>query len=148
MSLIAAFDIDQAVGVQLDTLGVILGASRTVGFTPSGGVSPVLDDNTYRVYLKAKVIFNQWNGQADYLFTAWRRLFPGGRIIITDNQNMTATIYTSGSFTSIIQDLINNGYIVPRPETVQYNYIYGVLPKFGFDQNNSYIAGFDLGHVS
>ena len=41
-----AFDLDSAVGPQLDALGAIAGALRTVGFQPSGGVSATLDDDT------------------------------------------------------------------------------------------------------
>src|SRR5579871_282698 len=44
-----SFDLDLAVGVQLDTIGTLVGVSRTVQFQPSNGVSPVLDDTTYRI---------------------------------------------------------------------------------------------------
>lgn len=147
-SFVTSFDIDYAVGVQLDTLGVIIGQSRTVGFQPTGGVSPVLTDATYRILLKARILQNQWSGAINSLYTAWQSLFPGGRIVIVDNQNMTATIVLSGSFTSIIKDLITNGLIVPRPETVQYAYVFGTFPLFGVDQNNAFVAGVDLGHIS
>lgn len=143
-----AFDLDIAVGVQLNALGAIAGANRTVGFQPSGGVSPVLDDTTYRLYIKAKIAANQWDGTITTLYPIWQQLFPGGNLIIADNQNMTATIFVSGSFTSIIQDLITNGYIIPRPEGVQYTYVFADLPAFGFDLDNAYIAGFDVGKWS
>lgn len=142
------FDVDNAVGAQLDVLGVIVGASRTVGFQPSGGISPVLDDVTYRIYIKAKVAQNQWNGQVGSLWGIWSNLFPGGTIAVQDNQNMTATIFLAGAFTSIIQDLITNGYIVPRPQAVQYTYVFAALPILGFDFDDTYIAGFDVGHFA
>ena len=142
------YDLDYAVGKQLDVCGLLLGQSRTLGFQPSNSVSPVLDDNTYRLLLKAKRVRNSWSGKTVDLYAAWQSLFPGGRIIINDNQNMTATIFVTGSFNSIILDLINNGYIVPRPEGVLYNYVTGNLPIFGADENNTYIAGADLGHAS
>lgn len=140
-----AFDLDSAVGTQLDQLGAIAGAGRVVGFQPSGGVSPVLDDATYRIYIKAKIAQNQWDGGITSLYAIWETLFPFGSIVVADNQNMTATIELSGSFTSIIQDLITNGYIVPRPEGVEYTYSFAELPAFGFDLNNSFVAGFDVG---
>lgn len=143
-----AFDIDSAIGLQLDILGVILGASRTVSFQPSGMVSPTLTDATYRILLKARVIQNQWDGQAASLYTAWPALFPGGNIAIIDNQNMSATIILSGVFSSITQDLITNGLIVPRPEAVQYTYIFPVLPVFGFGPESAFVAGFGDGHWS
>ena len=61
---------------------------------------------------------------------------------------MTCTIVLTGIFTSIVQDLIVNGYIVPRPEGVLYDYIFGELPIFGYDENNAFIAGYDTGHWS
>ena len=75
-------------------------------------------------------------------------MFPSGNLVINDNQNMTATIIVAGTFTSIILDLITNGYIIPRPEGVLYTYVTTTLPIFGADLNNSYIAGADLGHAS
>jgi len=141
-----AFDLDAAVGAQLDALGVIAGASRTVGFEPTGGVSPVLDDTTYRIYIKAKIAQNQWDGTVDSLYAVWKSLFPTGGIVIADNQNMTATIYLSGGFTSIVQDLITNGYIVPRPEGVLYTYVFAELPVFGFSLTDTpYVAAWGVG---
>lgn len=141
-----AFDPDTAVGVQLDGIGARIGASRRVTFQPSGGVSPVLDDDTYRIYIKAAIARNQFTGKIDSLQSIWQQLFPGGRIVIQDGQNMTATIIVTGAFTSILQDLITNGYIVPRPQAVLYTYTFSTLPIFGFDQDTAFIAGFDHGH--
>lgn len=141
-----ALDLDAAIGAQLDMLGAVAGANRTVGFQPSNGVSPVLDDATYRLYIKAKIAQNQWDGTISSLYPIWQNLFPGGSIIIFDQQNMTADITLTGSFTSIIQDLIVNGYIVPRPEGVLYTYLFGTLPFFGFGSSPGFIAGFGEGH--
>lgn len=145
-SITSAFDLDTAVGVQLDILGQIIGVSRTVNFQPSDGVSPVLDDDTYRVLLMATVANNQWDGRIGSLYPIWQQLFPGGSITIVDLQNMEAIILVTGAFTSIIQDLIVNGYIVPRPQAVLYTYEFGTQPFFGFDTNNGQVAGFDTGH--
>ena len=143
-----AFDLDTAVGVQLDRLGESAGASRMVPFQPSNSVSPLLDDATYRIYIKAKIAQNQWDGTIDSLYTLWQQLFPGGKITIADQQNMTAEIFLAGSFTSILQDLIIHGMIIPRPEGVLYDYVFTHLPAFGFDLNNAYVAGFDTGRWS
>ena len=146
VSMDTALDLDNAVGVQLDMLGYTVGASRTVGFQPSNSVSPVLDDDAYRIYIKAKIGQNQWDGTLVSLYPLWATLFPSGNIIVEDNQNMTATITLTGSFTSILQDLISNGYIVPRPEGVLYEFAFGTLPFFGFDSAPGFITGFDAGH--
>lgn len=148
LSFAAAIDIDLATGALLDLRGQIVGQSRTVGFQPSNGVSPVLDDTTYRLLLKARIAQNHWNGQIDGLQAIWQQLFPGGQIVIEDAQNMTATILVRGAFSSIEQDLIRNGYIVPRPQAVLYTISFAALPALGFDQNTSEVAGADLGHFA
>ncbi len=156
-----AFDLDSAVGVQLDVLGQIAGASRTLPFQPSYGVSPVLDDTTYRVYIKSKIAQNQWDGTVDSLYQIWVSLFPTIRIVIADNQNMSATLFISGLSSSLLIDMIagyavngatsgtvQDGLIVPRPEGVEYTLELGRLPAFGFDVDNSYVAGWDVGYWS
>lgn len=146
VSMDMAFDVDNAVGPQLDNVGAIVGANRTVGFQPTGGASPVLNDTDYRLLIKATAGANSWDGTIDGLQSIWQTLFPGGTITIGDNQNMTATIFLTGTFSQMQQDLIVNGYIVPRPETVLYQYVLGSgLPAFGFDRNDAFVAGFDTG---
>lgn len=142
----AAFNLDTAAGAQLDILGVIIGQSRTVGFQPSGGVSPVLDDATYRLLLQARVAQNHWNGRIDSLIQIWQQLFPGGPLVVEDHQDMTVDLYVGGAFTSIVQDLILDGYIIPRPQGVLYIISFAVLPMFGVDRYDAYVAGFDGGH--
>lgn len=146
MFITSAFDLDFAVGVQLDVIGILVGVSRTVPFQPTGGVSPVLDDDTYRLLIKATIANNQWDGKIGSLYPIWKALFPGGNITIVDNQDMTAIIVMTGAFTSIIQDLITNGMIVPRPQAVEYEYVFGDIPFFGFGFDNAFIAGFGVGH--
>lgn len=139
------FDIDQAIGSQLDTLGQIIGVGRTVNFAPTGGGSPVLSDTVYRVLLKARIALNQWDGKIGSMYAIWQQLFPGGQIVIVDNQNMTATITLTGAFSQIVQDLINHDLIVPRPEGVAYTFVYPALPMFGYDAVSSFITGYDKG---
>lgn len=143
-----SFDIDYAVGLQLNIIGTNLDVPRNVPFQPSHGVSPILDDNTYRLLLKATQAANTWNGTIDELYPIWQNLFPGGTLIIIDNQNMSATIIIGAGFTSIVQDLITHGFIIPRSEGVLYNYTFVELPIFGLDQDDAFIAGVDLGHIS
>jgi hypothetical protein len=147
-SMSEALDLDYAIGAQLDTLGLLQGVTRVMTFQPTGDVSPVLDDDTFRTFIRAQIARNQWDGLESSLGPIWATLFPGGSIFIDDQQNMTADIVMSGAFTSIVKDLISNGLIVPRPEGVQYNYIFADLPILGFDQDNSFIAGVDQGHFA
>lgn len=114
--------------------------------TPNIPVSPILDDSTYRTVLTARIFYNHWNGQIDSLQGLWAQLFPGGSIAIQDNQDMTATIILGGLFTSIITDLIENGYVVPKPQGVRYTFVFPQLPMLGYDRNDGTIAGWDQGH--
>jgi hypothetical protein len=141
------FDVDNANGVQLDAVGSIVGASRVLPFQPTGGYSPTLDDTTYRLLIKARIAQNQWDGTIDGLQSIWATLFPTGTIVIGDNQNMTATIFLTGTFSPLQLQMITNGLIVPRPQAVLYNYVFN-LPAFGFDLNNAWVAGFDIGKWS
>ena len=153
-----AQDLDIAVGAQLDQKGDVAQASRVLPFQPSFGVSPVLDDATYRIYIKAKIAQNQWDGTIGSLYSIWASLFPTTHIVIADNQNMTATLFIGGLPSTLLIDMIcghavngaasgvvQNGLIVPRPEGVEYLFDLGELPAFGFDLNNAFVAGFDVG---
>ncbi|WP_312740933.1 DUF2612 domain-containing protein [Cedecea neteri] len=117
--LIAAFDIDHAVGVQLDTLGLWIGRSRIVSqpiagvyfswdtdglgydqgvwqgpFDPDSGYT-ALSDETYRIILKAKIAINNWNGQNDSLPPILDTALAGSgiRMQIVDNQDMTISVW-------------------------------------------------------
>jgi Protein of unknown function (DUF2612) len=148
MGLDAALDLGQAIGAQLDVLGSILGQSRTVSFQPSDSVSPVLDDPTFRLLLQATVLRNHWDGKLSSLRTIWNQLFPSGVLLVTDNQNMSCAFYIAAAFTSIIQDLISNNLILPRPQGVLYTFSFAALPLLGFDESTPFIAGFGTLAVS
>jgi hypothetical protein len=112
--------------------------------------NPVLMDSDYRILLQAKVIQNQFNGQYmganSTLWQDWQAMFPGGHIYITDNQNMTATVFLVGGFSPIQQQMITNGLIVPQAQAVEFTYEFAELPVFGFDDlNPAFVAGFDVG---
>jgi len=137
------FDIDLAIGDQLDILGEIIGVKREVTFEPTGGASPILDDDDYRIVLKAKIAKNQWRGTIPELYTMWNNLFPLQPIIIQDNQDMTMDVITFGFTTTMQQDLVNNGYIIPKPETVGINYYFATPPIFAYDLDNDTFKGYD-----
>lgn len=143
----AFFDIDSAVGEQLDILGQIIGQVRQVNFQPTDGSSPILDDTNYRVLLKAKIVKNQWKGQIEGLSAVWKVLFPDGDIIITDNQDMTMNVIIAGNTSLTTRDLVRNGYIVPKPESVGINYFFSEVPIFAYDiEDNGFFGGYDIGN--
>ncbi|EKQ56259.1 MULTISPECIES: DUF2612 domain-containing protein [unclassified Clostridium] len=120
------FDLDNAIGAQLDTLGIIIGRNRELTFQPLNGFSPVMDDDTYRLALKSKVAMNNWNGTIPQMYEIWDNIFGEDADIglqIQDNQDMSFTAFVTGYVDQIQQDLIQHGYIVPKSEGVQVNYI-------------------------
>ncbi len=142
-----AFDIDHAEGKQLDILGDIIGQARRATFNPSDGSGSVLSDDHYRVLLKAKVVQNIWNGEIEILQPTWNILFPNSQIIIRDNQDMTMDVNILGGVPLVIRELMNAGYIVPKPEAVGMNLsVHDNAPLFGYDIDNEYISGYDHGN--
>ncbi|MCW6085505.1 MULTISPECIES: DUF2612 domain-containing protein [Clostridium] len=117
------FDLDDAIGKQLDTLGTIIGRERVLTFQPLNGHDPVLDDETYRLVLKAKVAMNMWDGTIPQMYEIWDNIFKDIGLELQDNQDMSFNAYITGYVNQIRQDLIQHGYIVPKPEGVKVNYI-------------------------
>lgn len=116
------FDIDIAVGIQLDLLGIFIGRTRLLKFQPASG-SPVLDDTNYRLALKAKIAQNQWDGTITQIYKVWDSLFPTIPLIIIDNQDMTMSALVDGSLSAIATELIVAGYIIPKPMGVKLSII-------------------------
>lgn len=139
-------NLDTASGKTLDLIGDILGLPRQVNFQPSVS-SAILNDDYYRIILKAKVIKNQWDGTKEHFYEIWRVLFPNNPIFMVDNQNMTANILVLGLEDTLSHELITHGYIVPKPAGVKY--LYGFLsdpPYFAFNTDNDLMKGWDLGN--
>lgn len=113
-----AFDLNTAIGAQLDIIGKWLEQPRQVDFQPTDGSSSVLNDDYYRTVLKAKVVKNQWKGTISNFYSFWNVLFKGQplQIYLVDNQDMEpVAIIWSSSVDQMMQDLIANNYIVPKP---------------------------------
>ena len=117
-----AFDIDKAVGVQQDTLGRMVGANRVLNIQPYN-ISPVLNDETYRLVQKAKIAQNNWDGSIPKIYELWNNMFDNLGLQIIDNQDMSMTAVIFGSINELNELLISNGYIVPKPSGVSLNYI-------------------------
>lgn len=169
------FDIDQAVGVQLDDVGRWVGISRRVAtpltgvyfsfdtpgvgfdqgnwkgpFDPDTGLT-LLDDDTYRLVLRAKIGANHWDGTLESSAAILNSIFNGGTyVFIQDNQDMSMTIGVAGKVPSaVFLALLEGGYIPLKPEGVRINYVIVTsadgAPIFGFDMDNNLVAGFDVG---
>lgn len=140
------FDIDVAVGDQLDKTGEWIGVSRTLNQEVDGVT--VLDDDHYRLVLYAAILRNHWDGTIPNAYEIWDRLNTGYGIIIIDNQNMTMAFgLTGGTPDSLTLALLNSGYLTPRPMGVLSLGSFTELPLFGLDRDDDFISGFDVGHI-
>ncbi|WP_368489334.1 DUF2612 domain-containing protein [Clostridium sp. BJN0013] len=117
------FDIDYAIGNQLDILGQIIGVNRVLNFQPTEDFDPKLDDDTYRLVLKAKIGKNMWQGTLPEIYTIWSNMFPDLKLNIIDNQDMSMTAVIEGVIGQLKELLIANGYIIPKPSGVRINYV-------------------------
>lgn len=144
-----AFDIDKAVGAQLDILGQLIGTGRILPYQPTDGSSAVLTDDDYRFLLKARIGWNAWDGTREHLVFLWTQQFPTSEIIIDDHGDMTVTLtITFAGLTNSQLDLVENGIIPPRPEGVLYNYIVIRQRTFAYEWDASeteLYGGYDQG---
>lgn len=168
------FDLDHAIGVQLDQVGEWVGRSRFVKIpiagawftwgdatkgwgsgvwkapydTPSGITR--LDDETFRTLLRAKIAANNWDGTLPSAKAALEIIFPSGQthLIVTDNQDMSITFGVSGAIPSaLFIALLSDGYLPLKPEGVQANYRITTVsgPIFGWGVDNDQIGGWGSG---
>lgn len=169
------FDLDQAIGVQLDAVGKWVGITRNVNtpltgvyfsldidglgfdqgvwqgpFDPTTGVVS-LDDDTYRLLIRAKIGANNWDGTLGTSAAILNSIFGGGTyVFIVDNGDMSIDYGIAGTLPSaIFLALLRGGYIPLKPEAVHINgyFVPSVsnTPLFGFDVENNLISGFDVG---
>lgn len=168
------FDLDVAVGVQLDAIGLWVGIGRAIatpiyavffslddnslgfdagvwrGKYDTGGFT-VLDDDTYRTIIRAKIAANHWDGTSETLSDIYQKIFPDGKthIFAVDNFDMTMSVYISGnSITPVMKAVIDQGYLDIKPSTVRiknYTITTAPGPLFGFDIQNEFISGLDTG---
>lgn len=166
-SMPALFDVDTAVGAQLDVVGKWVGVSRgmnpaledcffSFGIQEKGfGVGywkdrfattgiTVLPDGEYRAIIKAKIALNQWAGDMPNAITAVSQALPNNGFFITDNMDMSMTLNITGPITPLVQALVTRGYFDVRPAGVQINYDTSIC-FFGFGLNTTIVAGFGTG---
>lgn len=170
------FDIDNAVGKQLDAIGVRVGLSRNLPIpisgvyfsldTPGLGLDQgvvrgpfdptdaltALDDTTYRFALHIKIAANSWNGSLEDAQTMLSAMAnPGTYIFMQDNFDMTLSIGVSGIVPSVLfVALLQQMGEWIRPGGVAssvYETSVSGAPLFGLDMQNSYVAGLDTGTV-
>lgn len=156
-SIPGLFDIDSAVGQQLDWIGQWVGATRqlsvpltgvyfsfdtaSVGFDQGTWLGPFdpttglvsLPDSSYRLLLYATIAANNWDGTVPGAYTAWNTIFEplGYQILIQDNQDMTMEVVLLGPTPDAVTlALFTGGYLNLRPAGVGItNYFLPSVPS-------------------
>ena len=144
-TLYTYFDLDTAVGKQLDMLGSVVGASRVLPFQPVNG-DAVLDDNHYRFLIKGQILKNTWDGTNQGIYDMWQFLHPDLPLSIKDNQNMTVNALFIGVVDELEKEMIEYGMIVPKAQGVLMQYSFSTPPLFAHDQETEFFKGYDEGY--
>lgn len=146
------FDLDVAVGVQLDQTGLWIGRSRLIEqpitavyfswnieglgwnqgywqgrFDPNEGIT-VLGDEPYRALLRAKVSANQWKGDVPSIVSTLQTMFAGENleIEVIDNLNMSMTVRVLSTIQDqVFLSILVGGYVPIKPVGVSINYDLG-----------------------
>ena len=177
--LFEAFDIETAVGVQLDVVGEWVGRSRVIpipvkppwftigdrlrgigaGYLFQNGISfgstnAILDDETYRQLLFAKIAANQWDGTAEGAKVALEIFFRGifgSLVVVQDDGPMRCTIGLAQKIPSIPGLYILARSLIPvKAAGVATTYCVTTVndaPLFGIGVENERIAGIGVGAV-
>lgn len=152
------FDVNEAVGVQLDACAAWAGVSRTITIQPSDAfplpAAPYqveLDDDTLRRLILARVLANRWDGTPEQTVVILAAFYSpvGSAAAIVDNQDMSIDLILAGTFPSAAEAAVLSQFILPvRPAGVfvKNTHISPVGgPLFGLDIDNEFIGGPDHG---
>lgn len=173
-SMPMAFDLDYAVGVQLDAVGVRVGRSRQISVpitgvyfsldvaglgldegylqgefdSPDGLTS--LDDDHYRLLLRAKIASNHWDGTLPSAASAIAILQIAPTLVFfEDGQDMSMTLAIAGPLPNrLALAILTGGYLPLKPTAVRLNLAITTIngaPLFGLDAENGYVSGLDVG---
>lgn len=139
------FNLNKAVGNQLDKLGMLVGITRELPFSDPD-VPSILPDVYFRKVIKARVYSDHWDGTMQGLANIIHEMYPDAIFQIVDGQDMSyqIIIIDPGSDPTFAA-LLFHGYIIPKPAGVRVNYTILDKPLFGYDSNTSFIKGWDLG---
>lgn len=169
------FDLDIAVGQQLDFVGRRVGASRQLkiaidniffstdvdgqGFDQGiwqedSSVDQLysLPDDAYLILIKATIAANYWDGTPANAYDVWQVAFGylGYTLIMEDNQDMSFWVIVIGPpLSAIMYALLTGGYLDLKPGAVRLNgYLMPSVPDypiFAMDVDNDNFKGFDEG---
>ena len=169
------FDLDTALGVQLDAIGQWAGITRnlsvpltgvyftlddaTLGLDAGslkGPYDPIegllsLDDDSYRALIKAKVAANKFGGTNEEIAPLLQNVVgPDTAIVVSDNQDMSLTVYFVGaSIPPITEYIVQLIAETIKPSGVRIaGYFYLTHPLFGLDFDTTFVKGLDAGYFA
>lgn len=125
LDIINGYNIETAVGAQLDLLGEYVGVDR---YYSNNGDMEALSDEDYRILVKLKAISNTSNLSHKELEAALYDFF-GNTIRMDSTGNMEMTYFVPKNKTPIIQAAIQKE-VLPRPMGVMCSYIIEYDKKF------------------
>ena len=132
LDVLNAFDLETAVGQQLDILGKYIGLSRQVNiFLPNQTTR--LNDDDYRTLLKLKLITNNGRASTGDIKKSLYELFPD-TIRVYDNRDMSYTYFVSDTLQDLMTVIVSER-LLPLPMSVDYRLIFvskDVTKFFGF----------------
>lgn len=152
-----SYDIDTAVGDQLDVIGRIVVAPRSfVGnvlmnpglfaltdgdeFGDEGAMFSALtinqdaelSDELYRLVIRAKIAKNNGDATIENILQAINFLLPGADVIrVTDGEDMSFSIEFAGAISNLERYALLNADLVPKPQAVRFS---GFLESFGISE--------------
>lgn len=139
------FNLEDAVGDQLDKLGNLVGISRELP-KEIEDVPSILSDASYRKVIKSRIFMNHWNGTREELEVILSNIFPDLPYEIVDDQNMEyAVSIVDPTLDDESRALIENGFILPKPSGVKCTYNILDSGLFGWDSDSVFIKGWDQG---
>lgn len=170
-AMVPLFDVDTAIGKQLDIIGQWVGISRNVLIPVAniyfswdstadvgwdfGSWEPAipptaittLPDDAYRTLIRAKIAANQWIGTTEGAYKIWESVFPNTTILIQDHQDMSyALAVVGGTIDTLTLALLLGGYIPLKPEGVLVSAYYVSVdsnPVFGWDVESDFLGGWE-----
>jgi len=149
-SYVPAFDVDSAVGRQLDIVALWVGVTRRVAIPIDGfyftwddevvtgwdsgvwkGVGDPdagfvdLPDDLFRQVIKAKIEANHWDGSIEGIYRILDAAYNvGDNITIEDNQDMTMTVtIVDGSIAPVEKAILTGGIVPIKPAGVEAIYV-------------------------
>lgn len=152
-----SYDIDTAVGEQLNVIGRIVVAPRSVlgnvPLNPAMCAEPdgaefgdgsamcsaltiaqdaTLSDDLYRLVIRSKIVKNNGDATIENILAGMNFLLPAAQVLrVTDGEDMSFSIEFYGQITELERFALLSAGLVPKPQGVRFN---GFLEAFDYTE--------------